>query len=98
LQACTHPSILVPHKALKVPGPEPATNGDLAALGNALLGMFVAEYVHAAYPHLPTRVMKAAVSAYAGTTTCAALARDIGATPLFRWHRTVSVCACFLST
>ena len=58
-------------------------------MGNALLGLFAAEFVNASYPHLPTRVMKAAVSAYVGPNTCAGVAKEVGAAPLLRWHRTV---------
>jgi large subunit ribosomal protein L44 len=47
--------------------------------------------VHASFPHLPTRVLKAAVSAYVGPLTCAAVAKEMGAVPLLRWNRTVSV-------
>ncbi|KAJ6621350.1 ribonuclease III domain-containing protein [Mycena sp. CBHHK59/15] len=87
LQACTHPSIdrlarrQNPHAA-----PLP-TNGNLGALGNALMGLFASEYLHASYPHLPTRVLKAAVSAYVGPLTCSNVAQEMGAVPLLRWHR-----------
>lgn len=88
-QACTHPSF-VPLYTQQHPGETlPATNASLATLGNSLLGLFASEYVNAAYPHLPTRVMKAAVSAYVGPTTCANLAKEMGAVPVLRWHRTV---------
>jgi large subunit ribosomal protein L44 len=58
-------------------------------MGNALLGLFAAEFVNASHPHLPTRVVKAAVSAYVGPNTCAGVAKEVGAAPLLRWHRTV---------
>ncbi|KAI0923816.1 hypothetical protein AcW1_006675 [Taiwanofungus camphoratus] len=87
-QACTHPSF-VPLYTRHYPNePLPATNANLAALGNSLLGLFATEHVNASYPHLPTRVLKAAISAYVGPTTCAGIAKEMGATPLLRWHRT----------
>lgn len=91
LQACTHPSFLAlyrqhkPHESLKT---QP-TNTHLAPIGNALMGLFAAEFVQAAYPYLPTRVFKAAVTAHVGTTTCANVAQEMGAAPLLRWHRSV---------
>jgi len=88
-QACTHPSILslfAKHRPHQKP---PPTNGNLSTMGNALLGLFTAEFVNASYPHLPTRVIKAAVSAYVGPNTCAGVAKEVGAAPLLRWHRTV---------
>jgi large subunit ribosomal protein L44 len=89
-QACTHPSFLLLHSKHRPKEPAPATNGNLAALGNSLLGLFATEYVNTTYPHLPTRVLKAAVSAYVGPTTCASIAQEMGASPLLRWNRTVS--------
>ena len=89
-QACTHPSFVSLHNQQHPDQPLPATNASLASLGNSLLGLFATEYVNSSYPHLPTRVMKAAVSAYAGPTTCANLAREMGVTPILRWHRVVS--------
>ncbi|KAG6909043.1 hypothetical protein DXG01_002318 [Tephrocybe rancida] len=87
LRICTHSSFrslqmqLAPHER------KAETNAQLAPLGNALLGLFASEFVHAAYPHLPTRVFKAAVSAHVGTLTCASVAQEMGAAPLLRWHR-----------
>ncbi|KAH8116278.1 ribonuclease III [Phellopilus nigrolimitatus] len=87
LQACTHssyPSFYATHN------PGEATlhsNANLSTTGNSLLGLFATEYLHAAYPHLPTRVLKAAVSAYVGPLTCATIAKEMGATPLLRWNR-----------
>ena len=89
-QVCTHESITLPYSTLHPNKPLPLTNTNLAVLGNSLLGLFATEFVHASYPHLPTRVVKAAVSAYVGPTTCADVARDIGAVPLLRWYRAVS--------
>lgn len=90
-QACTHPSILPLHQRFHPSQPLPAANGNLEILGNSLLGLFATEYVNATYPHLPTRVLKAAVSAYVGPTTCANIAREMGATSLIRWQRLVRV-------
>src|SRR6266404_7152557 len=88
-QACTHPSVL-PLFAQRDPKQKrPPANGNLETLGNALLGLFASEFVTASYPHLPTRVVKAAVSAYVGPNTCANVAMEVGAAPLLRWHRTV---------
>ncbi|KAI0792111.1 60S ribosomal protein L3 [Abortiporus biennis] len=86
-QACTHPSVIPLYEKYRPSNALPATNGNLAALGNALLGLFATEFVNATYPHLPTRVLKAAVSAYVGDTSCAYIAKEMGATPLLRWHR-----------
>ncbi|KAI0073279.1 60S ribosomal protein L3 [Panus rudis PR-1116 ss-1] len=86
-QACTHPSILTLYQQQRPNEPLPATNKSLEALGNTLLGLFATEYINASYPHLPTRVLKAAVSAYVGPTTCANIAREMGVTPLLRWNR-----------
>lgn len=88
-QTCTHPSFTVLHMKHNPGKPQPATNANLASLGNSLLGLFATEHVNATYPHLPTRVMKAAVSAYVGGTTCATVAREMGAASLLRWQRTV---------
>jgi len=89
-QACTHESIALPHSKLHPNKPPPLTNTNLAVLGNSLLGLFAMEFVHASYPHLPARVVKAAVSAYVGPTTCADVAREMGAAPLLQWYRAVS--------
>lgn len=90
-QACTHESITLPHSKLHPTKPPPPTNTNLAVLGNSLLGLFATEFVHASYPHLPVRVVKAAISAYVGPTTCADVAREMGAAPLLRWYRAVSL-------
>lgn len=86
-QVCTHESITLPFSTHHPNKPLPLTNANFATLGNSLLGLFATEFVHASYPHLPTRVVKAAVSAYVGATTCADVARDMGAAPLLRWYR-----------
>ncbi len=90
-QACTHPSFLSLHSQQHPNQPLPVTNASLSTLGNSLLGMFATEYVNSSFPHLPTRVLKAAVSAHVGPTTCANLAREMGVTPILRWHRAVRV-------
>ncbi|KAH8093806.1 60S ribosomal protein L3 [Cristinia sonorae] len=87
-QACTHPSYIPLFEHHNPKEPVPASNANLAALGNSLLGLFATEYVNATFPHLPTRVLKAAVSAYVGPTTCAHIATEMGAQPLLRWNRT----------
>ncbi|KAI0641957.1 ribonuclease III domain-containing protein [Trametes meyenii] len=87
-QACTHPSFIQLHTRQHPDQPLPATNASLSTLGNSLLGLFATEYVNSSFPHLPTRVMKAAVSAHVGPTTCANLARELGVTPILRWQRT----------
>ncbi|CCM00261.1 uncharacterized protein FIBRA_02291 [Fibroporia radiculosa] len=87
-RACTHPSFVPLYSHHYPDKPLPATNANLAVLGNSLLGLFATEYVNASYPHLPTRVMKAAVSAYVGPTTCVGIAKEMGVTPLLRWNRT----------
>jgi large subunit ribosomal protein L44 len=98
LAAVTHESVRPLWTAARARGEPPRTNTNLAALGNGLLGMFAAEWVHASFPHLPTRVLKAAVSAYVGPLTCAAVAKEMGAVPLLRWNRTVSVPGLFVTS
>ena len=90
-QACTHPSFIPLFEHHNPNKQAPASNANLAALGNSLLGLFASEFVNATYPHLPTRVLKAAVSAYVGPTTCAHIATEMGAQSLLRWNRTVSI-------
>ncbi|KAK7458904.1 54S ribosomal protein L3 mitochondrial [Stygiomarasmius scandens] len=88
LQACTHPSFLHLWKQHNPNGGKtPQTNGQLAAIGNSLMGLFATEWLRATYPYLPTRVLKAAVTAHVGPLTCANVAQEMGATPLLRWHR-----------
>ncbi|EPQ56472.1 ribonuclease III [Gloeophyllum trabeum ATCC 11539] len=89
-QACTHPSFVTLYQKHYPNEAKPATNGNLSTVGNSLLGLFASEYLNASYPHLPLRVLKAAVSAYVGAKTCASIATEIGATPLLRWHRTTA--------
>ncbi|KAF8507971.1 60S ribosomal protein L3 [Hysterangium stoloniferum] len=87
-QVCIHPSFVAVHQAQRPNEPIPPSNGSLASVGNALLGLFATEYVHMTYPHLPTRVMKAVVSAYVGPLSCASVAQEMGAAQLLRWDRT----------
>ncbi|KAK7017594.1 hypothetical protein R3P38DRAFT_2983962 [Favolaschia claudopus] len=49
------------------------------------MGLFATEYVNATYPYLPTRVLKAAVTAHVGPQSCANAALEMGAVPLLRW-------------
>ncbi|KAF8582796.1 60S ribosomal protein L3, partial [Ramaria rubella] len=86
-QVCIHPSFIPLHRTRYPHEPTPPSNGALASLGNALLGLFATEHVNATFPHLPTRVMKAVVSAYVGPLTCASVAQEIGASHLLRWDR-----------
>jgi len=90
---CTHTSFIHLHRRVYPDAPRPVTNDQLSTLGNALMGMFASEFVHAAYPYLPTKVWKVAVAAYVGSLTCATIAREMGATPLLRWHRIVCWCS-----
>ncbi|KAG5647824.1 hypothetical protein DXG03_007748 [Asterophora parasitica] len=91
LQACTHPSFNTLQRQVATHLPAAATNAQLAPLGNSLMGLFATEFVQAAYPYLPTRVFKAAVTAHVGTQTCASVAQEMGATPLLRWHRSAEI-------
>ncbi|PWN48359.1 ribonuclease III [Violaceomyces palustris] len=68
-------------------------NGALSTLGNSLMGMFSTEFLHLRYPHLPTRVLKAAVSAYVGPNTLAQVGSELGlgGQGLLRWDRNAKV-------
>lgn len=50
----------------------------MATLGNSLLGVIASEYLHLRYPNLPNRVLKAALSAYAGPNTLSDVATEMG--------------------
>lgn len=89
-QACVHPSFLPFHQKYYPKESLPPSNAQLAVMGNSLLGLFASEHLHASYPHLPLRVLKAAVSAHVGPLSCASVAQEMGAAPLLRWHRQVS--------
>jgi large subunit ribosomal protein L44 len=95
-QACVHPSFLPFHQQYYPKEPLPASNMQLALMGNSLMGLFASEYLHASYPHLPLRVLKAAVSAHVGPLTCASVAQEMGAIPLLRWRRQVRRQNCVL--
>ena len=58
-----------------------AHNGPLATLGNALLGALTSELLLASFPHLPSRVTKAALTMYAGPKSLAAVATSWGIGP-----------------
>lgn len=88
-QVCTHSSFLTLYHRHHPSNPAPNTNAQLSTLGNSLMGLFATEYIHAKYPYLPTRVLKAAVTAHVGTSSCASTAQEMGASQLLRWHRTV---------
>lgn len=61
----------------------------LATVGNSLLGMLATEFLHLRYPNLPTRVLKAAVSAYVGPTTLADVGAELGLSGqgILRWNK-----------
>lgn len=56
-------------------------NGPLATLGNALLGALTSELLLSSFPHLPSRVTKAALTMYAGPKSLAAVATSWGIGP-----------------
>ncbi|THH01774.1 hypothetical protein EW145_g6858 [Phellinidium pouzarii] len=90
-QTCTHPTyppFYATHNPAEAVLP---SNANLSTFGNSLLGLFATEYLHASYPHLPLRALKAAVSAYVGPLTCATIAKEMGATPLLRWNQPDSI-------
>jgi large subunit ribosomal protein L44 len=95
-QVCTHPSFVPFHQRYYPNETAPASNAQLAALGNSLMGLFASEYLHAQYPYIPTRVLKALVTAHVGPLTTATVAQEMGAQSLLRWHR--AVCAAFIHT
>ncbi|WFD34564.1 54S ribosomal protein L3 mitochondrial [Malassezia cuniculi] len=100
--ACTHPSIHAVQSsvdelplsveereqiaALQTPTDD---NAALARLGNSLLGLYAAEYLHIKYPNLPSRVLKAMVSAHVGPSTLADVGTELGilAQGVQRWDR-----------
>lgn len=53
-------------------------NSSLAALGNDLLTYYTSEHLICTYPRLPMAVLFAAMYAYAGPKTLAAMARELG--------------------
>lgn len=88
-QACTHPSFLTLYRQQCPSKRLPKTNAQLATIGNSLMGLFATEYIHAKFPYLPTRVLKATISAHVGPGSLDSVAREMGAAPLLRWHRSV---------
>ncbi|ELU40162.1 60S ribosomal protein L3 [Rhizoctonia solani AG-1 IA] len=88
-QIVTHPSFVDLHQRHYPHEAPPAHNGLLAALGNQLMGLFAMEWIVTTYPHLPTNVVKATVTAYVGPTTSAMIAKEWGVAPLVRWMRKV---------
>lgn len=67
-------------------------HASMATLGNSLLGVIVSEYLHLRYPNLPNRVLKAALSAYAGPNTLSDVATEmgIGGQGIVRWDSEVT--------
>ncbi|TKY85534.1 hypothetical protein EX895_005696 [Sporisorium graminicola] len=65
----------------------------LATVGNSLLGMLATEHLHLRYPNLPTRVLKAAVSAYVGPSTLSDVGAELGlsAQGILRWNKQARV-------
>jgi large subunit ribosomal protein L44 len=88
-QACTHPTFVDVYRQHYPDERIPRSNGQLAALGNSLMGLFATEYLQAKYPYLPTRVQKAALTAHVGPATCASVAQEMGAGQLLKWVRKV---------
>ena len=89
-QVCTHSSFFTLNRHHDPINSVSKSNAQLSLLGNSLMGLFATEFIHAKYPYLPTRVLKAAVTAHVGTASCASVAQEMGASQLLRWHRTVS--------
>lgn len=96
-QALTHDSFARPHVQMYPDESPPPTNGMLASTGSSLLGLFAAEHLNASFPHLPTRILKAATNAYVGHQTCANVAQELGVAPLVRWQRKVCTKSMFLA-
>ncbi|KAK0202952.1 ribonuclease III domain-containing protein [Desarmillaria ectypa] len=87
-QTCTHSSFVAFYQHYYPSEPAPISNAQLATIGNSLMGLFATEHINATYPYLPTRVLKAAITAHVGSMTCASVANEMGAAPLLRWRRT----------
>lgn len=78
------------------PTTKPKHNAQLSTLGNSILGLIGTEFLHSKYPHLPTRVLKAALSAHVGPSTSADVAAEMGlntssANGTLRWDREAQV-------
>lgn len=54
------------------------SNDLLSALGNSLLGLYASEHLATTYPNLPTRALKAALTAYVGPAALASVGRELG--------------------
>lgn len=63
---------------VKSEDPVVGNNALLSSLGNHLLGLFVSEHLSTTYPHLPTRALKSATSAYCGPAACFNIAKTLG--------------------
>lgn len=65
----------------------PQSHVELATLGNTLVGCLASESLHLAYPNLPNRVLKAALSAHVGPNSLADVAVELGvsAKGLIKW-------------
>ncbi|KAI9189673.1 54S ribosomal protein L3 mitochondrial [Blastocladiella emersonii ATCC 22665] len=61
------------------------TNERLEFLGHQVLGLYVTEYVHSKYPHIPPTTLRDAVTAYTSTASLAALGMSIGVQDVMRW-------------
>ncbi|CAO1628961.1 unnamed protein product [Parajaminaea phylloscopi] len=73
--------------------PGPQSQVELATLGNAILGCLASESLHLAYPNLPNRVLKAALSSHVGPNSLADAAVEIGlgAKGLLKWDQSSQV-------
>lgn len=69
------------------------SNGQLATLGNSLLGLLASEHLHLQYPNLPTRVFKAALSSHVGPGTLVDVAVELGlgAKGVAKWDTNTTV-------
>ncbi|KAF7965015.1 hypothetical protein HWV62_1046 [Athelia sp. TMB] len=102
-QACMHPSFLPLHAKHYPSAQAPPSNAQLATAGNALMGLFASEHLHATYPHLPLRVLKAAREQVATPTRPAVMHTDALAsvpralTALVYTHRSLPAARKFVS-
>jgi hypothetical protein len=85
-QADPTASGLQPHPRCTPKGTLPATNAIVDSAGKPLRDPFIDKHLRAVYPHFPTHALKAAVIIYIGRTTCAAVACEMGVTPLLQQH------------
>jgi large subunit ribosomal protein L44 len=61
--------------------PVHASNATLAQIGNSVLGTLTTELLLSSFPNLPTRVVKAALTLYAGPKSLAQVAKSWGVGP-----------------